>query len=438
MANKNTGQKILKSAKQVIPGGNQLLSKRSEMFLPGYWPNYYEKAKGCSVWDLDHNHYFDFCGMGVTSCILGYANNFVDNNVIKAIKGGSMSSLNSLEEYELSKRLIDIHKWSSMVKFTKSGGEACSVAIRIARAYTGRDKVAICGYHGWHDWYLSLNLQNKKNLDSQLLPGLKTLGVPKKLINTTIPFYFNDIESFNKIIKKSNNLAAIIMEPMRDAKPNVKFLKHIKSVSKKIGAVLIFDEITSGFHDNFGGIHLKYKINPDLAIFGKAIANGYPIAAIIGKKKIMDICQDTFISSTMWTERIGFVASLATLKKMKDVSAQKKNIKNAGYLKNKITKIAKDNNLKIQFSGFESMPTLRFLYDNNDEIMTFFTQEMMKNGFLAGSKIVLSITHSRKIIDKYILSANKVFQILSKYLNNNKSLPLDGEIRHTTFKRLTK
>ena len=337
--NKINLQKLLSNAKKIIPGGNQLISKRSEMFLPGLWPNFYKKAKGCSIWDLNNNHYYDFCGMGVTSCVLGYSDNEINQQIVKAIKNGSMSTLNSYEEYELAKKLINIHPWSSMVKFTRSGGEACSVAIRIARAYSGKDKIAICGYHGWHDWYLSLNLKNKNNLDKQLLPGLKTIGVPKSLSKTTVPFSFNDKKSFDKIINKK--IGVIIMEPMRDKLPDLDFLRHVRSTAKKINAVLIFDEITSGFHDNYGGIHLKFGINPDIVIFGKALGNGHPISAIVGKKNIMNRSQDTFISSTMWTERVGFVAGIATLNKMKKINVQIKNINKGNYLRMKLYKVAK-------------------------------------------------------------------------------------------------
>ena len=280
----NSGQKLWKKAKKIIPGGNQLLSKRSEMFLPEHWPSYYKKAKGCRIWDLDNKVYFDFAGMGVTSCVLGYADPDVNKAVKKAIGNGSMGTLNSFEEVQLAEKLILLHPWAKMVRFAKTGGEACSIAIRIARATSGKDKIAFCGYHGWHDWYLSSNLKNSKNLDEQLLPGLNPKGVPKNLNETSLPFKFNDVDSFNKVIEKNKNeIGTIIMEPQRRGEiPKEGFLKHIKNTAKKIGAVLIFDEITIGFHDNLGGKHLSLGINPDVAIFSKAMGNGFPIAAIYG------------------------------------------------------------------------------------------------------------------------------------------------------------
>ena len=321
----NKGQKLLNKAKKIIPGGNQLLSKRSELFLPGYWPTYYKKAKGCKVWDLNNKVYYDFAGMGVTACVLGYSNDDINKALIHGLKSGSMCTLNATEEVDLAKELLSIHKWSGMAKFCKSGGEACMVAIRIARAFTNKNNIAFCGYHGWHDWYLATNMSNSKNLDKQLLPGLKTRGVSNSFKNSIKPFFYNDINSLKKIFKKrKNNIGIIIMEPMRGVKPSRNFLRQVKSTAKKNNALLIFDEITSGFKDNYGGLHLKLKVNPDLAIFGKSIGNGYPISAIIGRKKIMQVAQETFISSTMWTDRLGFIAANTTLKRLKQLKINKK------------------------------------------------------------------------------------------------------------------
>ena len=433
----NKGQKLLKKAKKIIPGGNQLLSKRSEMFLPGLWPAYYKKAKGCKVWDLNNKVYFDFAGMGVTSCVLGYSNEDINKALISGLKNGSMCTLNATEEIDLAKELIGIHKWSGMAKFCKSGGEACMVAIRIARAYTNKNNIAFCGYHGWHDWYLATNMNNSKNLDKQLLPGLKTKGVSNSFKNSIKPFMYNDINSLKEIFKKkNNNIGIIIMEPMRGVKPQHNFLRQVKSIAKKNKAILIFDEITSGFKDNYGGLHLKLKVNPDIAIFGKSIGNGYPISAIIGKKEIMQVAQETFISSTMWTDRLGFIAAKATLKKLKQFKINTI-ISNYG---NKIKKgwinISKKNKVKISISGQDAIPYLKFDYPNNLEILTYFTQEMLKKGFLAGGQVATSFAYNDKIINRYLKEVDKVFSKIKVCLKNGK-FPLKGEIKHSTFKRLT-
>ena len=431
------GQRLWKKAKKIIPGGNQLLSKRSEMFLPGLWPTYYKKAKGCKVWDLNNKVYYDFAGMGVTSCVLGYSNEYINKALISGLKNGSMCTLNAAEEVELAKELLNIHKWSGMAKFCKSGGEACMVAIRIARAYTNKNNIAFCGYHGWHDWYLATNMNSSKNLDNQLLPGLKTRGVSNSYKNSIKPFLYNDIASFKKLFKKkNNNIGIVIMEPMRGVKPSRNFLRQVKSIANKNKAILIFDEITSGFKDNYGGLHLKLKVNPDIAIFGKSIGNGYPISAIIGKKKIMQVAQETFISSTMWTDRLGFIAAKATLKKLKQLKINSLISNYGNKIKKGWIKISKKNGVKITISGQDSIPYLKFDYPNSLEILTYFTQEMLKKGFLAGGQVATSFAYNDKIINKYLKEVDDVFSKIKICLKNGK-FPLKGEIKHSTFKRLT-
>ncbi len=345
------GIKLWNQAKKIIPGGTQLLSKRSEMFLPERWPSYFKKAKGIEVWDLDGNRLIDMSYMGIGACVLGYADIDVNKAVKKVIDEGSMCTLNSPEEVELAKLLLDLHPWAGEVRYARTGGEAMAIAVRIARAYTGKDKIAFCGYHGWHDWYLSANLANKKNLDGQLLPGLEPAGVPRCLKGTAIPFNYNKIEELKKIVKE-NKIGVIVMEPRREHEPEKDFLKNVRKIADRIGAVLIFDEVTSGFRMNVGGIHMLYRVYPDIAVFGKAMGNGYPMAAVIGRRKVMDAAQKSFISSTCWTERIGPAAAIATIKKM-----QKKNVPSYLIKMGKVIgagwqKLAKKNN-KIAHGGIK-------------------------------------------------------------------------------------
>ena len=434
----NKGQKLLKKAKKILPGGNQLLSKRAEMFAPNIWPSYFTKAKGCEIWDLEKKKYFDFAGMGVTACTLGYADDFVNKKVKAAIDKTSLTTLNSLDEIKLAENLVKIHKWAKMAKFCKSGGEACLVAIRLARSISKKQNIAFCGYHGWHDWYLSANLENNKNLDSQLLPGLKTLGVNKSYANSMFPFFYNDIDSLKKLLVKKNDIGIIIMEPMRFTKPKKKFLKKIKSIAKKKGLILIFDEITSGFHDNFGGLHLKLGVSPDLAIFGKALGNGFPISAIIGKKEIMQKANETFISSTMWTEQIGFVAANATLEKLKKNNINKKNIKIGKKIKKIWRNAAIKNNLNITIGGIDTLPSFKFNYSNQEIISTFVTREMLKFGILANNAPAVTTAYTDNILKIYKNAIENVFCNISNYINNNKKIPLlKRDIRLSNFGRLT-
>ncbi len=436
---KLSGQELYKKAKKIIPGGTQLFSKRPERFLPDLWPSYYKKAKGCEVWDLNNNHYYDFAQMGVGSCVLGYADEDVNKAVIDAIKNSSICSLNCYEEVELAEQLLDLHQWAEMVRFARTGGEACAIAIRIARAATGKSKIAFCGYHGWHDWYIAANLSNDSNLDGQLMPGLEPLGVPRELTNTIFPFFYNDLSSLERLIEEhGNDIGIIIMEPVRNTMPNPGFLEGVRNISKKIGAVLILDEVTSGFRMNLGGIHLTFKLEPDIAIFGKALGNGFPISAIIGIRPVMESAQKTFISSTFWTERIGFVASLATIKKMEKLNVQKHLVDYGNYLIDKLKKISGDIGINLEFSGIPPLLHLSFKEEESLYIQTLFAQEMLERGFLVGSAIYTTYAYNYEILDSFLKECVDVFIKIKDGLQNNKIYSmLKCTPIHSGFKRLT-
>jgi len=435
----NKGQKLYKRAKKIIPGGNMLLSKRPEMFLPNLWPSYFSKAKGCKVWDLENNSFQDFSLMGVGTNTLGYGNEEIDNAVIDSIKLGNMSTLNCPEEVYLAEELVSMHPWADMVRFARSGGEINSVAVRIARAASGKDKILICGYHGWHDWYLSSNLEDKKNLNSHLLKGLKPLGVPKGLTGSSIPFQYNNFHELEQLIKKHrNDIAAIKMEVVRNKEPEDDFLKKVRDICSLNNIILIFDECTSGFRECYGGIHKKYEVEPDIAIFGKALGNGYAITACIGKAKYMNACQDTFISSTFWTERIGYVAALKTLEVMKRLNSWSL-ITTAG---NKIRKgwidIFSKNDLDAEVSGISALSSFAFSSKDNLKYKTFITQEMLKRGYLATNSVYSCIDHSDKKIQNYLKNFEEVITEIKQFDSGAKSIDnyLDSEICHSGFERL--
>ena len=432
------GINLWNKAKKIIPGGTQLLSKRSEQFLPDQWPSYYKKAKGIKVWDLDGNEFIDFSIMGVGSCILGYADKDVNKAVKKVINNGSMNTLNSPEEVELTELLLKIHPWSGMARFTRTGGEVMTVAVRIARAYSGKDKIAFCGYHGWHDWYLAANLSDDKNLDGHLLSGLKPLGVPKVLKGTAIPFTYNKINELKDIVK-NNDIGVIVMEPMRSYYPENNFLKKVKEIADRIKAVLIFDEITSGFRMNIGGIHKLFKVEPDIVVYAKGISNGYPMAAIIGKKKIMKMAEESFISSTYWTERIGPVAALTTIKKMKERKVPEHLIKMGDLITEGWKKLAEKYDLKIKTTGIPPLTTFAFDYGKNSQALhTLFTQEMLKKGYLASKSVYVSYSHKESDIKKYLKNVDEVFGIIKDVIEKRKFYDLlKGPIAHIGFRRLT-
>ena len=431
-----SGQRLYRRAKKLIPGGTQLLSKRPELFAPGLWPAYYSKAKGARVWDLDSREYLDMSIMAVGACILGYADDDVDSAVIEAVKSGVNSSLNCPEEVALADVLIDLHPWFDMVRYARSGGEALAIAVRIARAKTRREIILFSGYHGWSDWYLAANLGGKDGLDGQLMPGLDPAGVPKGLEGTAIPFAFNDIDSLRDTIKgKEKNIAAIMIEPARGEEAPKEYLSQLKDLAAEIGAILIFDEITSGFRMCSGGIHRRYGIYPDMAVFAKSMANGYAMSAVMGTESVMQAAQSTFISSTNWTDRIGPVAALATIDKY-NKHAVHNHIINIGTQTQKIwTDMAVKNNLNILVSGLPTLAAFQFESDFSMQMQTRFVIEMLERGFLGFRQFKASYAHTNEDLLLYEKAVDEVFSVISSLTNEELD---DLETCHVGLSRLTK
>jgi glutamate-1-semialdehyde 2,1-aminomutase len=427
--NLNTGQKMWIRANNVIPGGTMLFSKNPDLFLPKLWPAYYSKAKGCYIWDLENNRYKDLSFMGVGTNILGYANNEVDSSVIKIIKQSNMSTLNSIEEIKLAEKLIDMHKWSQMVKFTRTGGEALSVAARLSRAATSKNKIAVCGYHGWHDWYLSANLNKRNSLKKHLMNDVPIDGVNSDLKNSVFSFDYGDFNAFDKIVKE-NKLAAVFMEVSRMEEPNLSFLKHIRKITKKKNIILLYDECTSGFRETFGGLHLKYDIWPDLLHLGKALGNGYAINAIIGTEEVMKSGRNSFISSTFWTERSGPTAALKTLEIMERLNSWKIITKKGKFLKNGILKLAERHRVKIKIYGLDALLRFDFANINNLLFKTFLTQEFLKRSFLASNAVYLSVAHDDTTLKKYLEIMDEVFFKIGKIIQNrdDPKILIDAEV----------
>lgn len=437
---KGIGQRLYIKAKNRIPGGTQLLSKRPEMFLPDQWPAYYSRAKGANVWDLDGKKYIDMSYNGIGACILGASDPDVDTAVKSAIDAGSMSTLNAPEEVTLAELLCKLHPWAKMVRYARCGGEAMAVAVRIARAHTRRDRVAFCGYHGWHDWYLAANLSKEKALDGHLLPGLDPAGVPRGLLGTSLPFRYNHIEELEAIAAKyRGELAAIVMEPIRDHEPQVDFLERIRKIANKSKAVLIIDEITAGFRLNTGGAHLLYGLEPDMAVFAKAISNGYPMAAIIGKANVMQSAQNTFISSTYWTERIGPTAALATIRKHRRCRVAKHLIRLGTIVQNGWYEAAKHVDLPMEIGGIKPLSHFTIKAgEQSQAARTLFTQLMLERGFLATNSFYVTYAHNDKHVASYLEACEKTFEIVAEAIRRRTVVAkLNGPVAHTGFRRLT-
>lgn len=431
-----TGQKLWKRAKKMIPGGNMLLSKRAEMFLPDQWPAYFSKAKGCKVWDLDGNEFIDMSIMGIGTNILGYGHPEVDEAVRETVTAGNMSTLNCPEEVYLAEKLVELHPWADMARFARSGGEANAVSIRIARAAAGKDKVAICGYHGWHDWYLSANLGNDSNLTGHLLPGLEPNGVPQNLRGTVFPFNYNNYSELETLVN-THDIGVIKMEVVRNHEPQDNFLHKVRQLATQRGIVLIFDECTSGFRQTFGGLHKKYGVEPDMAMFGKALGNGYAITAIVGKREVMEAAQTTFISSTFWTERIGPSAALKTLEVMERSNSWEQ-ITNTGIdITSKWKAMAEKYDLSITTSGLPALTG--FVFNSPDALAykTLITQEMLAKGYLAGTSVYACTEHTPEIVDTFFQALDPVFGLIRECHDGRDVMSLlKGPVCHGGFKRL--
>jgi glutamate-1-semialdehyde 2,1-aminomutase len=431
-----TGQKLWQRAKRVIPGGNMLLSKRAEMFLPDQWPAYFSRAKACRVWDLDKNEYIDMSIMGVGTNILGYGHPAVDEAVRGTVAAGNMSTFNCPEEVYLAERLVEIHPWAEMVRLARTGGEANAIAIRIARAASGRDKVAICGYHGWHDWYLAANLGDEQNLAGHLLPGLEPKGVPQELRGSVLPFRYNNLAELQALVS-DHDIGVIKMEVSRNMGPEAGFLEGVRKLATDKGIVLIFDECTSGFRQTFGGLHKLYGVEPDIAMFGKALGNGYAITAAIGRREVMEAAQRTFISSTFWTERIGPTAALKTLEVMESIRSWEQIARTGTAITQRWLTLARKHGLTIKTAGLPSLTSFSFESPNALAYRTVITQEMLAKGFLASTSVYVCTEHTPEIVNQYFEALDPVFSLIAECENGRDiATVLKGPVCHAGFRRL--
>ena len=432
------GQALYRRAKQIIPGATQLFGKRAELYLPEHWPTYYSRAKGCRVWDLDGNQYLDFTMCGIGACMLGYADPEVEEAVIGAVRSGSMATLNCPEEVELAELLCTIHPWASMVRYARTGGEIMTMAVRIARAATGRDKVAFCGYHGWHDWYLAVNLGQGDALRGHLLPGLEPAGVPQGLTGTILPFKYNQLDELNAIVAEhGQSLGVIVLEVVRNDGPDIGFLEEVRKIASRCGAVLIFDEITSGWRTATCGMHMKYGVHPDMATFAKTMSNGIPMAAVIGRREVMDSAQRTFISSAYWTEKIGPAAALATLRKHKRIDAGAYVTKLGNAVREGWRHAASVNGLNVKITGLPAISTFAFNHDEPLVLHTLFIQEMLRRGFLASDRCYPTCAHGDDEIASYVTAVHEAFEVVGLGVRRGDARErLVGPVKSAAFGRL--
>lgn len=432
-------QTLYETSRRIIPGGTQLLSKRPEMFAPDQWPAYFAEARGCEVVDFDGRRFLDFTHNGVGACLLGYAHPRVVEAVVERVQRGVACSLNCPDEVLLAQTLIELHPWAEQARFARCGGEALAIAARIARAATQRETIAFCGYHGWSDWYLAANLSTEQALDGHLLPGLNPRGVPRGLVNTALPFNYNRIDELAAIVRDhGSSLAAVIMEPTRNTKPASGFLEGVRELCDTCGAKLIFDEVTTGFRFRLGGVHLDYGVDPDGAVFAKALGNGHPISAVIGKRSLMEAAQETFISSTNWTEAVGPTAALATIDACRafDVASHVRSL--GARFQHGCQQLAQKHQLPLTMTGFPQLTVLRFDHPENAALQTLLTVRMLHHGVLAGSSFYPTLAHETRHLDTFLAAADAVFAELAHSLRaGDTAQRIGGPIKHSGFARLT-
>jgi glutamate-1-semialdehyde 2,1-aminomutase len=439
------GQALYAAAKTLIPGGTQLLSKRPEMFAPGRWPPYYRTASGCEVVDVDGRRFVDMSMMGIGACLLGYNDPDVTARVLERVRDGSACTLNNPEEVELARLLVELHPWAGGVRYARTGGEAMAVAVRIARAYTRRDVVAFCGYHGWQDWYLAANLppagagDTTDNLAGHLLPGLQPRGVPAALAGTALPFRYNRGDELAAIVRAhGSRLAAVVMEPTRSRDPEPGFLEGVRKLCDECGAVLVVDEITAGWRLHLGGAHLRYGLRPDLAVFAKALGNGHPMAAVIGTSDVMQAAQESFISSTAWSEGTGPAAAAAAVRKMRRVDVPAHVAAIGQRFRAGLASAASRHGVPLRLDGHAALTSLAFEHPHALALQTLLTIRMLDRGFLASGAFYPSLAHGPPHVDAYLAAADEVFGELAAAIRGGDAVArVDGLVRHAGFARLT-
>jgi glutamate-1-semialdehyde 2,1-aminomutase len=437
------GQDLYAKAKRLIPGGTQLLSKRPEMFLPDQWPAYYSRARGVAVWDLDGRRFVDMSINAAGACPLGYSDPDVNAAVISAVEAGSTTTLNPPEEVALAELMCDLHPWAQMCRFARAGGEAMAIAVRIARARTDRSLVAICGYHGWADWYLAANRGGRDALGAPglLLPGLDPAGVPAELMGTTLTFPHNDLDELREITAaRPGELAAIVCEPQRSLAPTSEFLSGLREIADAEDAVLIFDEITAALRLNLGGVHLLHEITPDIAVFAKAIGNGFPIACVLGTADAMEAAQNTFISSTSWSERVGPAAALATLEKHRSTRACERLVDAGRRVQSIWNREAAEVGLEVDVGPADMPPlsSLGFIHPEGQAVRTLFCQCMLDRGYLDNGHFYATVEHTPAVLDEYRGQVRSAFeQVAAAVDGGTVETSLRGPVAHTGFARLT-
>ncbi len=393
---------IYERARALIPGTTQLISRRPTRAALGVSPIYAERAKGCRIWDVDGNEYIDWTS-AVGPVILGYADDVVDDAVRAQIARGAIYSIVQESAVELAEELVRIVPSAEMVRYCKGGGEACTIAVRIARGVTGRDKVLFCGYHGWHDWYQAANL-GAERLAEHLFNGIEPIGVPRSLEGTAMPFTYGDLEELEGLLQQhAGELACIIMEPMRSGEPPEGYLAGVRDLATRYGVVLIFDEVSSGWRVARGSAQEYVGVTPDMTVFAKAISNGYPMGAVVGKREFMEPASRMFISSAYWDDNIGIAASLACLRELERRDAVAHFNRIGALFKEQVNAAAAAAGLAAQCVGVAAHPSIRIEVDDPAEaakVNALFIQENARRGVILATGFMFNCSHGESEVER--------------------------------------
>ena len=405
--------KFLHRAEKSIPLGSQTFSKSRTQYPVGVSPLFINKARGAYVWDIDGNKYIDLVN-SLAAITIGYKNKNIDNSVRKQMKKGTIFSLPGILEAEVAELIIETVPSAEMVRFAKNGSDATTAAIRLSRAYTGREEIAFCGYHSWQDWYIGSTSMNK--------------GVPKDVAKLSHRFVYNEIESLRKIFdSKPNKIAAVILEPMTSEYPKNNFLSEVKDLAKKNNSVLIFDETVTGYRYSIGGAQLEFNVTPDLTTLGKGIANGYPLSAIVGKREIMKEIENIFFSGTFGGELLSLAAAKTVIQMHLDFDITSRIGSVGSKIALELQKIINSHKME-DFLHISGHPTWKFLHWTGNEefntqiVKTYFMQEMFKRGVLVLSTHNNSFSLTEKLSEQVINVYGEVISELNKSITDTSLL----------------
>ncbi|MCX6048077.1 MAG: aminotransferase class III-fold pyridoxal phosphate-dependent enzyme [Chloroflexi bacterium] len=430
---------LYQRAGELIPGWTQLISRRADQFANGVNPIYAQRAKGSRFIDVDENEYIDWVN-AVGAVILGHADDVVDSAVKEQIDRGSIYTLNSPLEIELAEELVNTLPSAEMVRYTKGGGEACAVAARIARGTTGRDIILFCGYHGWHDWYQAANFGVDPESGEYPFAGIEPIGVPKALAQTVLPFSYGNLTMLEALLDEhQGEVAAIMMEPARSELPPTGYLEGVQALAKKHDVVLIFDEVSCGWRQSIGGIQKIVGVTPDMTVVAKAMSNGYAMGAVVGSRAVMEPAGRMFISSSYWSENIGLVASITTIRELKRRDSETRFREIGEKLSAVLNQTIVAAGLKGACVGLHSNPSVSLEAPtgvNPRKISTLFIQEMARRGVHTYMSFKATLAHTDHDIQQTADAAYGALSVIKSGLeNNNLDTLLVADLKKEPFRR---